>query len=63
MTAKEEPLTKIIIESLSVRQALKYFILKERERHVQDIIKCDEDLKKLKDVELPKINLNTWIDV
>ena len=55
---------KILIESLSVRQALKFFLLKEKSRHVQDILKIDEDLRKLKDVEIPEdIELDLWVEI
>ena len=55
---------KILIESLSVRQALKFFLLKEKSRHVQDILKIDDDLRRLKNVEIPEdIELDTWIEI
>jgi len=43
---------------MSTRQAVKWFLLHERERHVDDILAIDRDLKKLKDVELPQDILN-----
>jgi hypothetical protein len=56
--------TKILIESLSVKQALKYLLLKEKHRHIQDILAIDVDLRKLKDVEIPEgIDLDVWIEV
>ena len=55
---------KVLIESLSVKQALKFFIMKERHRHIIDIINCNEDLNKLKDVEMPEgLDLDTWIEI
>ena len=58
MNAKEEAL-KIKFNSLTTRQAAKWFLLHERERHVDDIFEIDRDLKKLKDVELPSDILNS----
>jgi len=58
MNAKEEAL-KIKFNSLTTRQAAKWFLLHERERHVEDIFEIDRDLKKLKDVELPSDILNS----
>jgi hypothetical protein len=55
---------RILIEALSVKQALKFFLLKEKSRHVQDILKIDEDLRRLKEVQIPEdIELDTWIEV
>jgi len=53
MSAKETCIKQIQFNSLSVRQAAKWLLLHERERHVQDIMAINEDLKKLNDVELP----------
>lgn len=50
---KEEALKGIAINSLSVRQAAKWFLLHERNRHIADILAIDSDLKKLSDVHLP----------
>jgi hypothetical protein len=56
--------TIIILESLNFKQALKYLLQKEKHRHVLDILKMDETLRKLKDVELPEdLDLDLWIDV
>jgi hypothetical protein len=58
MSAKEQTLRHIKFNSMSTRQAVKWFLLHERERHVDDILAIDRDLKKLKDVELPQDILN-----
>ena len=58
MSAKQEALRHIKFNSLSTRQAAKWFLLHERERHVEDILEIDRDLKKLADVELPPDILN-----
>ena len=55
--------SKVLIESLSVKQALKYLLLKEKHRHIDDILKIDEDLRKLKDVEIPDIDMDVWIEI
>lgn len=54
MSAKETALTHIKFNSLSTRQAAKWLLLHERERHVQDITAIDNDLAKLDDVEIPE---------
>lgn len=53
MTCKEEALKNIAINSLSVRQAAKWFLLHEKERHFEDIFAINNDLEKLTDVKLP----------
>jgi hypothetical protein len=56
-------MTKIILESLSFKQALKYLLIKERYRHELDIQAINIDLNKLNDVELPELPMDLWIDV
>ena len=41
------------LDCLSERLAVKWFLLHERQRHVDDIVDIDKDLAKLKDIELP----------
>lgn len=53
MTAKENAFLQIRFNNLAPRQAAKWLLLHERQRHVQDILAIDMDLKKLKDVEVP----------
>lgn len=53
MSCKEQALNTVKINSLSTRQAAKWFLLHERRRHLQDIAEIDVDLEKLKTVELP----------
>ena len=53
MSVKEEALKEIAINSLSVRQAAKWFLWHERLRHLDDIAQIDEDLRKLSDVVIP----------
>ena len=40
-------------ECMPERMAAKWFFLHERQRHVNDIVEIDKDLKKLEDIELP----------
>jgi hypothetical protein len=54
---------KILLESLSFKQALKYLLIKERYRHELDIQAINIDLNKLNDVELPELPMDLWIDV
>ncbi len=68
MSAKEEALKIIKFNSISTRQAAKWLLLHERERHVEDILEIDRDLKKLKDVDLPQelldiVPVNAWFEV
>jgi len=53
MSVKEEALRIIKFNSMTTRQAAKWLLLHERERHVQDILAIDDDLKKVRDVEIP----------
>jgi|ADurb_H2B_02_Slu_FD_contig_21_2182515_length_353_multi_3_in_0_out_0_2 hypothetical protein len=43
----------IDLNSLTARQAARWFLIHERERHLQDIQDIDADLFKLRDVDLP----------
>lgn len=53
---------KLVIESLSVMQALKFFLLRERRRHQEDIDNITNDLKLLEGVELPEeLDLDVWV--
>jgi hypothetical protein len=41
---------------------LKFFLMKERKRHSDDIDQCTIDLIELSDINLPKdIDFDTWI--
>ncbi|MEN6423661.1 MAG: hypothetical protein ABFD76_17110 [Smithella sp.] len=53
MSAKETFVKQIKFNSLTTRQAAKWLLIHERERHIQDILAIDEDIHKLKDVEIP----------
>jgi len=42
-----------LTRNLTFRQAAKWLLTHERERHIQDIMGIEKDLESLKDVELP----------
>ena len=44
---------KVLFNSMTTRQAAKWFLTHEKRRHQQDIVQINHDLKKLTDVELP----------
>jgi hypothetical protein len=41
------------LSCLSELQAAKWFLLHERQRHLDDVNQIDDDLEKLKDITLP----------
>ena len=43
----------VMLDCLSERLAAKWFLLHERNRHLDDIKDIDKDLEKLNDIELP----------
>ena len=54
---------KIVIESLSFQQALKWLLTKEKYRHQADIHKINKDLSLLKNVVVPDPDPNLWVDL
>lgn len=55
---------KLVIESLSFRQAMKWWAYHELLRHNDDIRQIRSDIRKLADVEMPKgIEYEVWVDV
>ena len=55
---------KLVIESLSFKQAMKLWQIHELIRHEDDKRSIRNDLRKLADVELPKgIDYKAWFDV
>jgi len=44
---------QIDFRSLNFRQAAKWLLIHERERHIQDVLAIDADVLKLRDVEIP----------
>jgi hypothetical protein len=48
-TSKDE----IQLDCLDELQAAKWFLLREKSRHFEDIVQIDKDLYKLRDIELP----------
>jgi hypothetical protein len=54
---------QIMINGLDTRRALKLYLLKEIHRHKEDIRRCQRDVDKLQDVDLPHDlinNLGWW---
>ena len=55
---------KIIIESLSFKQAMKWWAVHELMRHEDDKRNIRSDLRKLCDVRMPEgIEYGTWVDI
>lgn len=55
---------KLVIESLSFKQAMKWWAVHELMRHEDDKRQIRGDLRKLADVQMPKdIAYGTWVDV
>ncbi len=56
----------ITVNALSARQAFKFFQLREKHRHEQDIENINADLEKLKDVEIPEEvlgQIDCWYEI
>uniref|UniRef100_A0A6M3LJI8 Uncharacterized protein n=1 Tax=viral metagenome TaxID=1070528 RepID=A0A6M3LJI8_9ZZZZ len=54
---------KIHINRASVLEAFKFFLIRERHRHMQDIVQIDLDLGKLSDIDLVADGLDDWIEI
>lgn len=55
---------KLVIESLSFKQAMKWWAVHELMRHEDDKRQIRSDLRKLSDVRMPEgIEYSTWVDV
>lgn len=55
---------KLVIESLTFKQAMKLWQIHELIRHEDDKRNIRRDLKKLADVEMPKgVDYRAWFDV
>lgn len=58
---------KIQFENLTLRQAAKWFLLHEYQRHIDDMIEIRKDLEALRDVELPieleKLCGEIWVSI
>lgn len=55
---------KLVIESLTFKQAMKLWQIHELIRHEDDKKSIRRDLKKLADVEMPKgVDYRAWFDV
>lgn len=55
---------KCMIDSLSFKQAMKWWAYHELLRHNDDIRQIRSDIRKLADVEMPKgVDLECWVDI
>lgn len=55
---------KLVIESLSFKQAMKWWAYHELLRHNDDIRQIRSDIRKLADVEMPRgVDYEAWVDV
>lgn len=54
---------KIHINSASTLEAFKFFLIRERHRHMQDICQIDLDLEKLYDIDDVTDGLDDWIEI
>jgi hypothetical protein len=54
---------KTYINQAPVLEAFKFFLIKERYRHMQDIIQIDEDLAKMDDIPICADNVDGWIEI
>ena len=50
------------LETATAREAFKYFLLRELDRHLDDIFKIQKDLRLLEDVSAINEPLNQWIE-
>jgi hypothetical protein len=54
---------QILINSLEGLQWLKYYLLKGKARHMEDIRKINASLEDLKDIEMPEgIDYLMWVE-
>jgi hypothetical protein len=56
----------ITVNSLPALKAMKFWLLREKHRHEQDIKAIEIDLEKLSDVALPEIvmeQLDCWFEI
>jgi hypothetical protein len=54
---------QITADTLEFKQAMKWLLMHEKARHIKDILTINKDLKKLKDVELPDLPLDIWVNI
>jgi hypothetical protein len=56
----------ITVNSLSALQAMKFWLLREKHRHEQDIVNIENDLAKLTEIGLPEEvmgQLDCWYEI
>ena len=55
---------KASVNSISALTAIKFFLLREKYRHQQDIVKIEQDLAKLKDIVVPEsLDITAWYEI
>jgi hypothetical protein len=54
---------QIVADTLDFKQAMKWVLLHEKKRHMDDIRKINADLEKLSNVELPDLPYGLWVEV
>jgi hypothetical protein len=55
---------KVSVNSLEVLQAMKFWLIRERYRHEQDIKAINKDLEKVNGVDLPPgLRLDAWYEI
>lgn len=55
---------KVSVNSLEVLQAMKFWLIRERYRHEQDIKAINKDLEKVNNIELPPgLRLDAWYEI
>lgn len=54
----------VTVNSIPTLTALKFFLMKERLRHIDDIRQIDKDLDKMRDITVPtSLDLEAWCEV
>lgn len=55
---------KISVNSVPALVAMKFWLLRERQRHFDDIWQIDKDLDKLKEIRVPdSLDINAWYEI
>ena len=63
---KEERINTITVNSLPAKQAMKFWLLREKHRHEKDIENINADLEKLADIKIPEElmgQLDCWYEI
>ena len=54
---------QIVANTMEFKQAMKWVLLHEKSRHMDDIRKINADLEKLQDIVLPELPYGLWVEV